>query len=85
MLILTRRIGESIRIDDDIIVTIVKIKGNNVSVGISAPSRITVHREELYNRLQRELNSELSSSLFIPLILISGVATRCLFLITAHR
>jgi carbon storage regulator len=49
---LTRRISESIIIGDDIIITIANIKGHQVSVGITAPKHIAIHREEIYNRLK---------------------------------
>lgn len=54
MLILTRRQGESICIGDDVVVTILGVKGNQVRVGINAPKETPVHREEIYERIQRE-------------------------------
>lgn len=54
MLILTRRIGETIIIDDDIQVTVLSVKGNQVRLGIEAPDNIAVHREEIYMRLLQE-------------------------------
>lgn len=54
MLILTRRIGETLKIGDDVDVAILGIKGNQVRVGISAPKHVEVHREEIYERIQRE-------------------------------
>lgn len=54
MLILTRHIGEIIRIGDDIIVTVLGIRGQQVRFGTSAPKGVDVHREEIYDRIQRE-------------------------------
>jgi carbon storage regulator len=54
MLILTRRVGEILKIGDDIEVVIMGIKGNCVRVGIDAPKDVAVHREEIYNKIQAE-------------------------------
>lgn len=54
MLILTRRMGESLRINDDISITVLGIKGNQVRLGIDAPREVEVHREEIYLRIQAE-------------------------------
>jgi len=58
MLILTRRVGETLMIGDEVTVTVLGVKGNQVRIGVNAPKTVSVHREEIYDRIQREKNGE---------------------------
>jgi carbon storage regulator len=58
MLILTRRVGETVMIGNDVTVTILGVKGNQVRVGINAPKNVAVHREEIYERIKCEQEGE---------------------------
>jgi len=54
MLILTRRVGETVMIGNDVTVTVLGVKGNQVRIGVNAPKDVSVHREEIYERIKRE-------------------------------
>ena len=54
MLILTRRVGETLMVGDDVTLTVLGVKGNQVRIGVNAPKDVPVHREEIYQRIQRE-------------------------------
>ena len=59
MLILTRRVGEALKIGDDVTVTVLGVKGNQVRLGINAPRTVAVHREEIFERIAEEANAAL--------------------------
>ncbi|RYY76458.1 MAG: carbon storage regulator [Gammaproteobacteria bacterium] len=61
MLILTRRIGETLMVGDEVTVTVLGINGNQVRIGINAPKSVPVHREEIYQKILREKDVELTS------------------------
>jgi carbon storage regulator len=54
MLILTRRVGETVMIGNEVTVTVLSVKGNQVRIGVNAPKDVAVHREEIYDRIRRE-------------------------------
>jgi carbon storage regulator len=59
MLILTRRVGETVMIGDEVTVTVLGVKGNQVRIGVNAPKDVAVHREEIYDRIKREEDGDL--------------------------
>jgi carbon storage regulator len=61
MLILTRRVGETVMIGNDVTVTVLGVKGNQVRVGVNAPKEVAVHREEIYERIKREEQTGVST------------------------
>ncbi|MFK7890876.1 MAG: carbon storage regulator CsrA [Granulosicoccus sp.] len=63
MLILTRRVGETLMIGDEVTVTVLGVKGNQVRVGVNAPKEVAVHREEIYDRIKKEQEAEVEGEL----------------------
>jgi len=61
MLILTRRVGEALMVGDEVTVTVLGVKGNQVRIGVNAPKHVSVHREEIYERIRAEQQAELDS------------------------
>jgi len=60
MLILTRRVGETLMIGDEVTVTVLGVKGNQVRIGVNAPKEVAVHREEIYERIRKEQEGEVA-------------------------
>ena len=61
MLILTRKVGESVLIGDDISITVLSVRGNQVKLGVQAPKEVSVHREEIYQRIKQMKDEQLDS------------------------
>jgi len=61
MLILTRRVGETVMIGNEVTVTVLGVKGNQVRIGVNAPKDVAVHREEIYERIKREVDQDSQS------------------------
>lgn len=57
MLILTRRVGETLIVGDDVVITVLGVKGNQVRIGINAPKEISIHRQEIYDRIHQNQES----------------------------
>lgn len=66
MLILTRRVGETLMIGNDVTVTVLGVKGNQVRIGVNAPKDVAVHREEIYERIKREEDLDSHSGVPAP-------------------
>ena len=62
MLILTRKVGESVLIGDDISIAVLSVRGNQVKLGVQAPKEVSVHREEIYQRIKQMKDEQLDSS-----------------------
>ena len=66
MLILTRRTGETVMIGNEVTLTVLGVKGNQVRIGINAPKSVPVHREEIYERIKRELQGDVNGNIDEP-------------------
>ena len=62
MLILTRRVGEAVVIGEEVTVTVLGVKGNQVRIGVNAPKSVSVHRDEIFERIKNERDSELDAA-----------------------
>ncbi len=66
MLILTRRVGETVIIGNEVTVTVLGVKGNQVRIGVNAPKDVPVHREEVYDRIKREEDGDPATQTILP-------------------
>lgn len=66
MLILTRKVGETLMIGDEVTVTVLGVKGNQVRIGVNAPRDVAVHREEIYDRIKKEQSDGLAMASQTP-------------------
>ena len=78
MLILTRRVGETLMIGDSVTVTVLGVKGNQVRIGITAPKDVAVHREEIYQRIQRDGEAAEAGSPGLPKALSVILCAGCI-------
>ncbi|MDU2549928.1 MAG: carbon storage regulator CsrA [Haemophilus parainfluenzae] len=62
MLILTRKVGESVLIGDDISITVLSVRGNQVKLGVQAPKEVSVHREEIFQRIQQSKDEHIDEA-----------------------
>ena len=67
MLILTRRVGETLMVGDEVTVTVLGVKGNQVRIGVNAPKDVAVHREEIYERIKREKSGVVDAPVDTPI------------------
>lgn len=74
MLILTRRVGETVVIGDEVTVTVLGVKGNQVRLGVNAPREVAVHREEIFERIKRERANGNGADVEVPQV--ANAATR---------
>ncbi len=72
MLILTRRVGETLMIGDEVTVTVLGVKGNQVRIGVRAPKTVSVHREEIYERIRAEQGDAGSEADYPPQAAAAG-------------
>jgi carbon storage regulator len=74
MLILTRRVGEAVVIGEEVTVTVLGVKGNQVRIGVNAPKSVSVHREEIFDRIKNEQQGSSSSTGSKPVLRVPDIA-----------